>query len=141
MNTAIIVAAGSGSRFSADLPKQFFSLCGKPLLFHTIEKFQACPLVDEIILVLAEQRISYFAEISKDQNFEKISKIVAGGKTRAESVLRGLNVVSEKTEIVAIHDGARPLVSIKEISDVINLAKEKGAACLVAPVTETIKRI
>jgi 2-C-methyl-D-erythritol 4-phosphate cytidylyltransferase len=141
MNTAIIVAAGSGNRFGSKLPKQFVSLCGKPLIFHTIEKFQICSSVDEIILVLAEQRIEYFVKISKDKNFTKISKIVSGGKTRAESVLKGLEAISEKAEIVAVHDGARPLVSVEEISEIIELAKEKGAVCLVAPIAETIKQV
>jgi 2-C-methyl-D-erythritol 4-phosphate cytidylyltransferase len=141
MNTAIIVAAGSGSRFGAELPKQFLPLCGKPLIFHTIEKFQACHSVNEIILVLAENKIEHFSKISNSVNFTKISKIVAGGETRAKSVLKGLEAISEKTKIVAIHDGARPLVSTEEISKVIEIAEKKGAACLVAPITETIKEI
>jgi 2-C-methyl-D-erythritol 4-phosphate cytidylyltransferase len=137
MNTAIIVAAGSGTRFGTETPKQFIEICGKPLLLHTLERFENCPIIDEIILVLSVE----FVENFHAKNISKLKKIVAGGKTRAESVLNGLKSVNPKTEIVAVHDGARPLVSSVEITQVIEKAKEKGSACLVAKVTDTIKEI
>ncbi len=136
MNTAIIVAAGSGTRFGSDIPKQFVEIAGKRLLVHTLEKFEACAEIDEIVLVIAEDQISNFRpEISK------LSKVVAGGASRAESVQNGLAAVSEDTQIVAVHDGARPLVSVDEILRTVRKAAETGAACLVAEVSDTIKHV
>ena len=142
MNSAVIVAAGTGSRFQSEKPKQFLEIAGKPLVIHTLERFEECAAIDEIILVLSAREIERFQQIIEKFNLEKLAKIAAGGKTRAESVFNGLKAVnSEKTEIVAVHDGARPLVSSEEIRRTIEKAKETGAACLVAPVTDTIKEI
>lgn len=141
MNSAIIVAAGSGTRFGSEKPKQFLEIAGKPLIFHTLSRFENCDSIDEIILVLPENEIENFREISNNQNLKKLSKIISGGRTRAESVFNGLQAVNEKCEIVAVHDGARPLVSPEEISSVVQKATETGAACLTAKVTDTIKRI
>ena len=142
MNIAIIVAAGSGKRFGGDTPKQFLRICGKPLLIHTLEKFQKSESVDEIILVLSKDQISDFRFQISDSGLGKLQEIVSGGKTRAESVLNGLKEIdSESAEIVAVHDGARPLVTCEEISKTVEKAKETGAACLVGEVTDTIKEI
>jgi 2-C-methyl-D-erythritol 4-phosphate cytidylyltransferase len=139
MNTAIIVAAGSGERFKSEVPKQFLEINGKPVIVHTIERLSAAPSVDTIVLVLAHERIADFEKHRAE--LPKLDAIVAGGKSRGESVLNGLKAVSDECEIVAVHDGARPLVSVDEIERVIAKAKETGAACLVAPVTDTIKSI
>ena len=141
MNTAIIVAAGSGTRFGGDTPKQFLEIGGKPLLVHTLEKFQNCADIDEIILVLSANETTNFKKITANYNLTKLKYIVAGGKTRAESVFNGLNSVDESAKIVAVHDGARPFVSCEEISAAIEKANEIGAACLVSAVTDTIKQI
>jgi 2-C-methyl-D-erythritol 4-phosphate cytidylyltransferase len=142
MNSAIIVAAGSGKRFGTKTPKQFLEILGKPLLIYTLERFESCRAIDEIILVLSVDEIASFKQISAKYNLKKLAKIIPGGETRAASVLNGLNVVdSQSCEIVAIHDGARPLVSVAEISATIEKAKETGAACLVAAVTDTIKEV
>lgn len=142
MNTAIIVAAGEGKRFGGRIPKQFLEIAGKPLLIHTLERFENSPEVDEIILVLSFDLKSGSVQDFEKYNLKKLSKIVAGGKTRAESVSNGLRVVNPETAgIVAVHDGARPLVTVEEIAAVIKKADETGAACLVAPVTDTIKEI
>lgn len=135
--TAIIVAAGSGSRFKSDTPKQFLEIHGKPIIVHALERFQSAPSVDSIVLVLAEDQAGNF----DTHQVSKLSKLVAGGATRAESVLNGLDAVDADTEIVAVHDGARPLVTVDEIERTIAKAKETGAACLVGPVTDTIKTI
>lgn len=142
MNVAIIVAAGSGSRFGADRPKQFLEIGGKPLLIHTLDTFQSCAAIDEIVLILSENEIESFQETLRKFQIIKLSKIVAGGKTRAESVRKGLlSLDGEKTEIVAVHDGARPFVTSEEIAQTIDKAKIKGAVCLAAPVFDTIKRV
>ena len=141
MNSAIIVAAGSGTRFGAEKPKQFLEIHGKPIIIHTLERFENCPAVDEIILVLANDEIESFQTDVKKYNLKKLSQIVTGGKSRAESVFSGLKAVNAETEIVAVHDGARPLVSSAEIAATIEKARETGAACLVAKVTDTIKEV
>jgi 2-C-methyl-D-erythritol 4-phosphate cytidylyltransferase len=142
MNTAIIVAAGTGSRFSASQPKQFVEILGKPIIIHTLERFEACPQVDEIVLVLSLDGCREFANIVGHQAITKLRIVATGGKTRAESVRNGLNKVNADTaKIVVVHDGARPLVSVDEITRTIERAAETGAACLVAEVTDTIKEI
>lgn len=135
--TAIIVAAGSGSRFKSDTPKQFLELKGIPVIEHALERFEAAPSVDSIVLVLVADKVQKFDR----SGFKKITDVIAGGQTRAESVLIGLNTVSPDTEIAAVHDGARPLVTVDEIERTIAAARQTGAACLVAPVTDTIKTI
>ncbi len=136
--TAIIVAAGTSSRFKSDIPKQFLELAGKPVVVHAIERFQAAPSIDTIVVVLAPDKVE---QLSLGNEFNKPFRIVAGGATRAGSVLNGLNAVDADTDIVAVHDGARPLVSVDEIERTVAKAKEIGAACLVGPVTDTIKTI
>ena len=141
MNCAIIAAAGSGTRFGAARPKQFLEIGGKPLIFHTLERFENCADIDEIILVLSENEIENFQKLAENQHFTKLKKVIAGGKTRAESVHRGLTAVSNKCETVAVHDGARPFVEPEEISATVKKARETGAACLTAKITDTIKRV
>src|SRR6187402_1235039 len=107
MNVAIIVAAGSGTRFGGARPKQFLEIAGKPLLIHTLEKFENCAAIDEIILVLSLGEIENFQIIAEKFNLTKLKKIVAGGQTRAGSVFNGLSAIDKhQTETVAVHDGA-----------------------------------
>ncbi len=142
MNTAIIGAAGEGKRFGGSVPKQFLALSGKPLIIHTLEQFESCPIVDEIILVLPLAETANFSEIAQNYHLQKLSKIISGGESRAVSVLSGLKIIDSKTaEIVAVHDGARPFASVAEITETIQKAQETGAACLVTIVTDTIKEI
>lgn len=142
MNTAIIVAAGSGQRFASTTPKQFITLLGKPLIFHTLEKFESCECIDEIVLVLSEDGCRLFEISNLKSEITKFKSIVTGGATRAESVRNGLNSLDAREgDIVAVHDGARPLVTVDEIARTVEKAAETGAACLVAPVTDTIKTI
>ncbi len=139
MNSAIIVAGGTGKRFGADIPKQFFPLAGKPVILHVLEKFESCDSIDRIILVLPENYLGFLASI----NYRPIKRIccTAGGKVRAESVFNGFKMLDWQSEIVVVHDGARPFVSVDEITKVISVARERGAACLVAPINDTIKEV
>lgn len=141
MNTAIIVAAGKGTRLNAERPKQFLEVLNKPILIHTLDRFEACSSISEVIVVVPVGEIETFTSLAEKFGLHKITRIVAGGSTRAESVANGLTAVDPRTEIVAVHDGARPLVTIDEIERTIEQAKEIGAACLVAAVTDTIKEI
>ena len=141
MNSAIIVAGGRGSRFSSDIPKQFIEVLGKPVIVHTLERFERCPDVEEIILVLPQEFIDEYRTASAFSSITKLNKLIPGGATRSESVSNGLNAIDPTTEVVAIHDGARPLVSEDEISRTIEAARADGAACLVSTVTDTIKEV
>ncbi len=142
MNTALIVAAGSGTRYGADGPKQFLNLGGKPIILHSLEIFQGCPAVDEIVLVLSTDGREEFARLMGKSNFSKLVSIATGGSTRADSVKNGLDVIVPQADaIVAVHDGARPLVNSDEIQRVIEKAVETGAACLVAEISDTVKRV
>ena len=135
--TAIIVAAGSGSRFNSETPKQFLDLAGKPVIVHAIERFASAPSIDNVIVVLASEHVTRLGGV----HVAKPIRVVTGGETRAESVSNGLAAIEDDVEIVAIHDGARPFVSVDEIERTIARAKDSGAACLVGPVTDTIKTI
>lgn len=142
MNTAIIVAGGSGTRFGGKTPKQFLEILGKPLIIHTLERFEKCLDINQIVLVLPTAQTSNFLQIINKYCIRKLAKIVAGGKTRAESVLNGLKAVqANNADIIAVHDGARPLVTSEEISACISKANETGSAILVTAVTDTIKEI
>jgi 2-C-methyl-D-erythritol 4-phosphate cytidylyltransferase len=142
MNSAIIVAAGRSERFGGNTPKQFLELGGKPVVIHTMLRFEACPLVDEIILVLPAEHKAGFIEATQKFPLKKLTRIIGGGASRAESVLNGLKAVRAETAgIVAVHDGARPLVTSDEIAETIAKAEETGAAVLTAPVTDTIKSV
>jgi len=141
MNTAIIVAAGRGSRFGSEIPKQFVPILGKPLIVHTLERFEICTMIDEVILVLPAEYIDRFEELARGSGLTKLRRTVAGGETRAESVRNGLASIGDGAKVVAIHDGARPLVSPDEIRRTIEAAAKSGAACLVTPVTDTVKEV
>jgi 2-C-methyl-D-erythritol 4-phosphate cytidylyltransferase len=139
---AIIVAAGGGNRFGSKTPKQFLDLAGKPVIFHTLRRFEDCPSVDEIILVLPLAATSGFLEQASKYNLQKLKSVVAGGFTRLQSVWNGFKTIdANNAGIVAVHDGARPIVTPEEIERTIKKSRETGAACLVAPVTDTIKEI
>ena len=141
MNIAIITAAGSGSRFGSAVPKQFIEIDGRSLLLHTLEKFEACNAVDAIIVTVPQAYQDSFEREAAKFGIKKMIAVVAGGETRAHSVLKAFERIDADADIVLIHDGARPLVSVDEIAAVAAAAKEHGAACLTAFVTDTIKRV
>ena len=105
-NSVIIVAASKGSRMSGDTKKQFLKLGGKLVLNYSLEFFDKCHFLEEIILVVAKEDIEYCRELVSGYN--KISKIVVGGNTRQESVFNGLKYLDKDTDIVVVHDAARP---------------------------------
>src|ERR1044072_8607037 len=142
MNSAIIVAAGRSERFGGNTPKQFLELQGKPVVIQTMLRFEACPAVDEIILVLSDGHKADFIRLAQKFPIKKLTQIVTGGESRARSVRTGFMAVRKETaNIVAVHDGARPMVTVDEITRTIAKAEEMGAAGLTAPVVDTIKKI
>lgn len=133
---AVIVAAGSASRMGG-IDKVMAQLHGKPMIVHTVGAFQACDAIKEIVIVTREDLIQPIADICRDM--EKVRAVVVGGSSRQESVNLGLNALSDKVKLVAIHDGARPLVSWQLIDRVVRAANSYGAAVPVIPVKDTIK--
>ena len=142
MNIAIIAAAGAGTRMASDRPKQFLLLAGTPVIFHTLKVFEQCDSIDEVIVVLPAEESAGFLSLAGKFGVRKLARVVPGGATRADSVKRGLMAIRSATaEIVAVHDGVRPFVTVEEIEATITAAKADGAAILVAPVTDTIKEV
>jgi 2-C-methyl-D-erythritol 4-phosphate cytidylyltransferase len=142
MNVAIIAAAGKGSRMGDKRPKQFLELAGIPIIFHTLRAFEQCEAIQQVVLVLPAAEIADFLSIAAKHDLRKLDRVVTGGKTRADSVWRGLQTLrSATTQIVAVHDGVRAFVTPDEISRTVKKAEEVGAAVLVAPVTDTIKQV
>lgn len=133
---AVVVAAGSSSRMGGSVPKQLMELCGKPVLSHTLSAFEKTPEVETVVVVCREEDMARIKEIT--ENFSKIKALVPGGKTRQASVAAGVKAAGE-CGFVAIHDGARPLITPEEIRQVVADAKIWGASTLAAPVTDTIK--
>lgn len=136
---ALILAAGIGSRMKSDTTKQKMQLGGMSVLKRCVLAFEACSDVSEIVVVTRECELCFAKE--ELRGIKKITNIVIGGKCRAESAICGLRVISKDAGYVAIHDAARPLILPENISSVINLAKEKGAATLASRVTDTVKII
>lgn len=133
---AVIVAAGSASRMGG-IDKVMAKLCGEPMIVHTLRAFQSCDAISEIVVVTREDLILPITGLSKA--FSKVRAVVVGGKTRQESVHLGLNALSEKVRLAAVHDGARPLVSWQLIDRVVRAAGTYGAAAPAIPVKDTIK--
>lgn len=142
MNVAIIAAAGQGTRIGGKRAKQFVELAGTPIIVHTLIPFEQCELIHEIILVLPERDTVGFLDLQRKYELRKLAKVVPGGSTRAESVWRGFAAISSATtDLVAIHDGVRPFVTVDEIRQTVRAAETNDAAVLVAPATDTIKQV
>ena len=137
--SVIILAAGKGKRMGANKNKQFIEIMNKPILYYTIKAFENNDSIDEIVLVASKEEISYCkAQIVEKYSFKKVLKIIEGGKERQNSVLNGLKSMND-TDIVLIHDGARPFVSDDIINNCVKYANIYGAtACGVLP-KDTIK--
>ena len=141
--TAIIVAAGKGKRFARGprAAKQFFRIDGIPLICHTVRPFNDSSVVSKIVLVVPANKIKYCAGLVKQYGFSKVCAVVGGGSSRARSVYNGLKAAPTGTEIVLIHDGARPAVSKDLICRVAAAAARSGAAVPVISCEDTIKQI
>lgn len=137
--SAIIVAAGGSVRMGIADSKQFIPLLGRPAIEYTLRAFEKCHLIKEIVVVCREQDKERIRLIADENGFSKVSSLVEGGASRAESVRNGIKAASSKAKYFAIHDGARPLITVEEIERVIEAAFETGAATLGVPVKDTIK--
>ena len=133
---AVIVAAGNASRMGG-IDKVMAQLKGEPMIVRTVRTFQNCDAISEIVIVTREDLITAISDLCK--GMEKVKAVVVGGKSRQESVQRGLNALSNKIKLAAIHDGARPLISWQVIDRTVRAANTYGAAAPAIPVKDTIK--
>ena len=139
MLSALIVAAGSSQRMGFD--KLFADLAGRPVVAWSVAAFEACAAVDGIVLVTRPEKEATFRELARREGWTKLRAILHGGAQRHLSVWNGLQTLPRAADdFVAVHDGARPLVTPDMIARCLALARETGAACCAAPVSDTLKR-
>lgn len=135
----IIVAAGRGTRMGTKESKQYLQLRNKPIIVHTLEKFDRHPMIREIVLVTGEQDVERCKAWISEYGIQQAVKVIPGGAERQESVYRGLQQIGSPW--VLVHDGVRPFVTEEQITACINTAVIHGASVLAAPVKDTIKQV
>ena len=136
--SAVVAAAGSSVRMNGE-DKLLTTVGGLPVLVRTLQALCSSPEIDEIVVATKSEEIAQVADLCKEYNLDKVSKVVAGGETRCESVYNGVMETSKKAVLIAVHDGARPLVTEQVIADVVAAARKFNAAAPAVPVKETIK--
>jgi len=140
--TALLLAAGRGERLGSALPKAFVPVAGRPLLAHGLEALTACESVDWVIPVVPADTLARGAALLAALDGRgKLAAAVAGGAERQDSVAAGLAALPPDTDLVAVHDAARPLVRAEDVTRVVAAARGAGAAILAVPVRDTIKRV
>ena len=137
-NIAIILAGGSGSRFGADMPKQFLQVAGKMIIEHTIDAFERHPMIDEIAIISRADYMEEMREMVKKDGYVKVTHVLQGGKERYHSSLAAIEAFTNDDDNLLIHDGVRPLVSERIISDCVNALAEYEAVDVAVPTTDTI---
>ena len=135
--SAIIVAAGSSRRMGFD--KLMAPLAGEPVLLHSLRAFQACAAVGEIILVTREDLLAPLRTLADEHGVTKLRLLLPGGAERCESVWAGLAASAAEFPYIAVHDGARPLITPEAIAECLGVAEREGAASCAAPVVDTLK--
>ena len=142
MNIAVVFAGGTGQRMnSRTKPKQFLELHGKPILVYVLEHFQKHDRIDGIVVVCVEDWLNYFQDLIERFRLTKVAAVVPGGDSGQSSIFNGLSKAEElyeKDSIVLIHDGVRPLINEKTITDAISCAEEYGSAITVSQAIETV---
>jgi len=142
MNTAIIPAAGQGRRMGGARAKQFLEIGRDPVLVHTLRRFESCPVIDAVVVVLPASDVAGFLDVAGRAQLRKITRVIAGGEERRDSVAKGLATIRpDPSAIVVVHDGVRPFVTPEQISKVVERASERGAAMLGLYATDTVKHV
>ena len=139
MTSAILVAAGKGTRMGPNVDKLFLEVAGRPVVAHSWQRLNDAKCIDEIIVVVRDGMQAAFTELADKCRLRKSFRIVVGGAERQDSVWNGLEALSPKSEIVAIQDAARPCTTGALIAATIEAARETGASVAAQPVTDTIK--
>ena len=142
---AIIVAGGSGTRFGAEVPKQFLELCGKPILMRSIESFeQALDDVEhDIVVTLPADQFVLWQELCERYAFAVPHRVVSGGETRWHSVKNALDTLGngKGIDVIAVHDGVRPLASVELIRRLLDTARCDGSAIPVVPLNDSVRQL
>lgn len=138
--SAVVVAAGSATRMEG-IDKILTTLGDVPVLVHTLRVFQRCPEISEVVVVTREDLLLDVSQVCKAFALDKVTKVVVGGSQRPLSVLAGLRETRQDADLIAIHDGARPLVTDEILQETVARAAVTGAAAPAIPVTDTIKRV
>lgn len=139
---ALIPAAGMGTRMNAGINKQYLKLDGMPIVARTIEVFDEAPFVDDIYVITPEEEIPYCREhVVEKYAYIKVRDVVPGGKERQNSVMNGLRAIRspEADDIIIIHDGVRPFITLEIIEQSIEAARSRGGAVVAVPAKDTIK--
>jgi len=137
----VIPAAGQGKRMGAGYNKQFLLLMGQPILAHTVRVFEESSFVSEIVIVGAESDISVIEELVNDQGFHKVVAICQGGALRQDSVRAGVRALSPTIQRIVVHDGARPLLTLRAFHKFLEDTQEDTAAIMGVPIKDTVKRV
>lgn len=139
---AIVPAAGSGNRMGREISKQYLALGGMPLLVHTLNVFERCPLVDALLVVVPPPDVEAVrTEMLPRWSLKKLAGVIPGGKERQDSVRAGIEALDRETELVVIHDAVRPFITVEIIENCIRAAAEEGAATVGVPVKDTVKEV
>jgi 2-C-methyl-D-erythritol 4-phosphate cytidylyltransferase len=139
--TAILPAAGLGTRMGAETPKQFLSLDGVPLLLFTLRRLAACPAITEFIIATRAEEVDSVATGAASANLGRPVRVVRGGDSRQDSVANALLEVQSETDLILVHDAVRPLVTVDQIERVIAEAAACDAAILGIPAMDTVKEV
>lgn len=139
--TAILPAAGMGTRMGGEKPKQFLELDGVPIFLHTLRRVASCELVTEIILATRADEVDRMQERCSQEKFRQAVRVIKGGASRQDSVAAALAEVAADVELIAVHDGVRPFVTREQIGRVIEEARKCGAAILGVPAMDTVKEV
>ncbi|TKB61890.1 MAG: 2-C-methyl-D-erythritol 4-phosphate cytidylyltransferase [Nitrospira sp.] len=139
---ALVPAAGRGLRMGGSVPKQFLALGGEPLVVHSLRVFQHSPVIHEIILAVPEADLDYcLNDLAVRYGFSKITRVVAGGKERQDSVRHALEHVPVETDIVVVHDAVRPFLTLDMVAHVVEAARRVGGAIVALPMRDTVKQV
>ncbi|MDR1754430.1 MAG: 2-C-methyl-D-erythritol 2,4-cyclodiphosphate synthase [Eubacterium sp.] len=138
-DTAAIIVAGGGSTRMCGMDKQTALLCGKPVVSYSIAEFDEVDCISEIVVVASENNIEEIRRIVARKKIKKPTIVILGGDTRVKSVINGINAIKSESRLVAVHDGARPLIRKEDIEGVILLARKWGAAILASSMKDTVK--
>jgi 2-C-methyl-D-erythritol 4-phosphate cytidylyltransferase len=141
VNIGLIVAAGKSERMAKKVDKAFLSLGAQPVLAYSVAAYEKCPDIDKVILVVRKDRLDAARGLVRLFGCAKVARVVAGGASRQVSVCNGLALLDDDTTLVSIHDGARPCVTPKLISETVKAAKRYGSGVSAVKITDTVKEV
>jgi len=138
--SAVVVAGGSGARMGIGVEKPFAEVCGVPMVLHSIQAFQSCEDVSQVVVVLFKEGRKRFDSLRPERRFQKLTTTVEGGPRRQDSVFNGLLACDQRSDIVVIHDAARPMLRKEWVASAIEELGDYAGVIYAAPVTDTLKR-